>query len=31
MLTELSNLKIGKQDPKLFEIPEGSRSSTWAA
>ena len=23
MLTELSNLKIGKQDPKLFEIPEG--------
>jgi Domain of unknown function (DUF4412) len=23
MLTELSNLKIGNQDPKLFEIPEG--------
>ncbi len=23
MLTELSNLKIGKQDPKLFEIPDG--------
>ena len=23
MLTELSNLKIGKQDPKLFEIPQG--------
>jgi hypothetical protein len=23
MLTELSNLKIGKQDPMLFEIPEG--------
>lgn len=23
MLIELSNLKIGKQDPKLFEIPEG--------
>jgi len=23
MLTELSNLKIGRQDPKLFEIPEG--------
>lgn len=23
MLTELNNLKIGKQDPKLFEIPEG--------
>lgn len=23
MMTELSNLKIGKQDPKLFEIPEG--------
>ena len=23
MLTELTNLKIGKQDPKLFEIPEG--------
>jgi len=23
MLTELKNLKVGKQDPKLFEIPEG--------
>jgi hypothetical protein len=23
MLTELSNLKVGKQDPKLFEIPQG--------
>lgn len=23
MLTELSNLKVGKQDPKLFEIPDG--------
>lgn len=23
MLTELSNLKIGRQDPKLFEIPDG--------
>lgn len=23
MLTELNNLKIGRQDPKLFEIPEG--------
>ena len=23
MLTELNNLKVGKQDPKLFEIPEG--------
>jgi len=23
MLTELSNLKIGKQDPALFEVPEG--------
>ncbi len=23
MLTELSNLKVGRQDPKLFEIPEG--------
>lgn len=23
MLTELSNLKIGTQDPKLFEIPDG--------
>jgi hypothetical protein len=23
MLTELSNLQIGRQDPKLFEIPEG--------
>lgn len=23
MLIELSNLKIGKQDPKLFEVPEG--------
>src|SRR5215510_11045369 len=23
MLTELSNVKIGTQDPKLFEIPEG--------
>ena len=23
MLTELSNVKIGKQDPKLFEIPDG--------
>jgi uncharacterized protein DUF4412 len=23
MLTELSNLKIGNQDPKLFEIPDG--------
>ena len=23
MLIELTNLKIGKQDPKLFEIPEG--------
>lgn len=23
MLTELTNLKIGKQDPKLFEIPDG--------
>jgi hypothetical protein len=23
MLTELSNLKIGKQDPNLFEIPDG--------
>lgn len=23
MLTELSNLAIGRQDPKLFEIPEG--------
>jgi hypothetical protein len=23
MLTELSNLRIGRQDPKLFEIPEG--------
>lgn len=23
MLTELNNLKIGKQDPKLFEIPDG--------
>lgn len=23
MLTELSNLKIGRQDPQLFEIPEG--------
>lgn len=23
MATELKNLKIGKQDPKLFEIPEG--------
>jgi hypothetical protein len=22
-LIELSNLKIGKQDPKLFEIPDG--------
>jgi hypothetical protein len=23
MMTELSNIKIGKQDPKLFEIPDG--------
>jgi len=23
MLTELNNLKVGRQDPKLFEIPEG--------
>lgn len=23
MLTELTNLKVGRQDPKLFEIPEG--------
>jgi uncharacterized protein DUF4412 len=23
MLTELNNLKIGQQDPKLFEIPDG--------
>ena len=23
MMTELSNLKIGKQDPNLFEIPDG--------
>ena len=23
MLTELSNVKIGKQDPRLFEIPDG--------
>lgn len=23
MLTELSNLKVGRQDPKLFEIPDG--------
>ena len=23
MLTELKNVKIGRQDPKLFEIPEG--------
>ncbi len=23
MLTELSNLKVGRQEPKLFEIPEG--------
>ncbi|MBX9658413.1 MAG: DUF4412 domain-containing protein [Nitrospiraceae bacterium] len=23
MTTELKNLKIGKQDPKLFEVPEG--------
>ncbi|BCA54592.1 hypothetical protein W02_17320 [Nitrospira sp. KM1] len=23
MLTELNNLKIGRQDPQLFEIPEG--------
>ena len=23
MLTELSNVKIGRQDPKLFEIPDG--------
>lgn len=23
MTTELKNLKVGKQDPKLFEIPEG--------
>ena len=23
MLTELNNLQIGRQDPKLFEIPEG--------
>lgn len=23
MLTELSNLQIGRQDPRLFEIPEG--------
>jgi hypothetical protein len=23
MLTELSNLQIGRQDPKLFEIPDG--------
>jgi hypothetical protein len=23
MLTELTNLKIGRQDPKLFEIPDG--------
>ena len=23
MLAELSNLKISKQDPKLFEIPDG--------
>jgi hypothetical protein len=23
MLTELSNLQVGRQDPKLFEIPEG--------
>ena len=23
MMTELKNVKIGKQDPKLFEIPEG--------
>jgi uncharacterized protein DUF4412 len=23
MLTELSNLNVGRQDPKLFEIPEG--------
>jgi hypothetical protein len=23
MMTELKNLKIGKQDPQLFEIPQG--------
>ena len=23
MMTELKNVKIGKQDPKLFEVPEG--------
>lgn len=23
MMTELKNLKVGKQDPKLFEVPEG--------
>jgi hypothetical protein len=23
MMTELKNVKVGKQDPKLFEIPEG--------
>ena len=23
MMTELSNLRIGRQDPKLFEIPDG--------
>ena len=23
MLTELTNVQIGRQDPKLFEIPEG--------
>jgi Domain of unknown function (DUF4412) len=23
MMTELKNLKIGKQDPKLFDVPEG--------
>ena len=23
MMTELKNVKIGRQDPKLFEIPEG--------
>ena len=23
MATELKNIKIGKQDPKLFEVPEG--------
>jgi len=23
MMTELKNVKVGRQDPKLFEIPEG--------